>query len=934
MPTFELTDKSGAVYQVEAPNESVAVAAIGHMSGAVPLQPSEPAAQAPAAPTQGSPSVAADVAKSAGIGVVKGGLGLLGSLGDLTDLGAKGIEKASNFVSDRLGVDRYQRPAAPSILQNIPTAGSLQRGVEGVTGEFYQPKTTAGEYAQTAGEFLPGVIGGPEGIASRLATRVAVPAVASETAGQLTRGTAAEPYARIAGALLAPAASSAAVRGVDALRSPIAGMPRASAEHLIAGVQADGPAAVQARLAALGPDATLADAGPALLGKAQGTALNSDEGRSIMQGALTARNEGTNQRIMSDVNRSLGPAEDPQTVTEAIRAHRSAVDNASYPTALGNAPDVQVSHLMDQINEAMKGTPSGTMERRALENLRNMLTTKEVEGTSASAAVPSGAVNSPAASIDAAANEHAVTVAALRSQYGDAVADAFARQNAPAAAAAAPQAMSLLQFIASKGGLAPHPELDALGLTPGRVALIPERRAYGVLNEKGTNLDRMREAAQEAGYLRSSHPDQTTTTRDFLDAVDNELRGQKTFPAGYEGQQTVRETAARSAREQHEHDQFIQGLKDDLRAAGHDEHSPEIQRRAIDLMASKGMDPDTAIDHAMIQLEREASSAPASGFPGDRQSSPAAPVVAPSEQVVPHTDARVLHKVKQELDNVIEYNAPGLGVPAGALQNQQGTLKHFRGLLNRTLEDQVPGYRSANRVSAALAQRAQAVERGTQYLGSGKTTPSPDRFAAEFGQMSPGEQIAFAKGSRGNIERVLGTKANDLQALRGELQGEGGWNTAKLATVHGQDAANELVSSVDRNLKFRDTYNKVVENSQTAQRTAAAKAMKPDPSTETPLFNPNSTLTGMAATLGKKGVQKVIDAILASDPTKHYGEVARALTEQGSARDARLMSIINAIDSRSALTAATSAPVTAKQALIAAILARQAGGTNARDQRP
>jgi hypothetical protein len=163
MPTFELTDKSGAVYQVEAPNESVAVAAIGHMSGAAPMQPSEPApaAVAPQA-TADKPSVAADVAKSGGIGVVKGGLGLLGSLGDLTDLGAKGIEKASNFVSDRLGVDRYQRPAAPSILQNIPTAGSLQRGVEGVTGEFYQPKTTAGEYAQTAGEFLPGLIGGPK----------------------------------------------------------------------------------------------------------------------------------------------------------------------------------------------------------------------------------------------------------------------------------------------------------------------------------------------------------------------------------------------------------------------------------------------------------------------------------------------------------------------------------------------------------------------------------------------------------------------------------------------------------------------------------------------------------------------------------------------------------------------------------------------------
>ena len=64
---------------------------------------------------------------------------------------------------------------------------------------------------------------------------------------------------------------------------------------------------------------------------------------------------------------------------------------------------------------------------------------------------------------------------------------------------------------------------------------------------------------------------------------------------------------------------------------------------------------------------------------------------------------------------------------------------------------------------------------------------SPARFEHEFTQLTPGEQIAFAKGSRGEIERKLGTKANDLQALRSELQGEGGWNTDKLATVHGRE---------------------------------------------------------------------------------------------------------------------------------------------------
>lgn len=164
-----------------------------------------------------APSVTADVAKSGGIGLAKGAIGLAGMAGDLTDIGAKGIEKASNYLSDRLGIARYERPAAPSVLESIPTAASLQKDIEGVTGDFYKPKTTAGEYAQTAGEFAPALIGGPETLGAKLVSRVAVPAAVSETAGQLTKGTAAEPYARAAGALMSPLVTSGLRRVITPL---------------------------------------------------------------------------------------------------------------------------------------------------------------------------------------------------------------------------------------------------------------------------------------------------------------------------------------------------------------------------------------------------------------------------------------------------------------------------------------------------------------------------------------------------------------------------------------------------------------------------------------------------------------------------------------------------------------------------------------------
>lgn len=66
----------------------------------------------------------------------------------------------------------------------------------------YTPRTTAGEYAQTVGEFLPATIGtGPAG----MMMGGVLPGITSEAAGQATEGTALEPFARVVGAL-APAA--------------------------------------------------------------------------------------------------------------------------------------------------------------------------------------------------------------------------------------------------------------------------------------------------------------------------------------------------------------------------------------------------------------------------------------------------------------------------------------------------------------------------------------------------------------------------------------------------------------------------------------------------------------------------------------------------------------------------------------------------------
>jgi hypothetical protein len=82
----------------------------------------------------------------------------------------------------------------------LPGGSDIVRGVENITGQLPKPQTTAGQYLGTLGEFAPTALLSP-GTALQRAAMTAVPAVASETAGQVTKGTAAEPYARLAGAL-------------------------------------------------------------------------------------------------------------------------------------------------------------------------------------------------------------------------------------------------------------------------------------------------------------------------------------------------------------------------------------------------------------------------------------------------------------------------------------------------------------------------------------------------------------------------------------------------------------------------------------------------------------------------------------------------------------------------------------------------------------
>lgn len=144
-----------------------------------------------------------DMLKGAAGGLGRGTSGLVGLPGTVGGLVRSGLSKAG--VSDDTldtGAGLIRKLPGPARMFTGPDGGDVQKAMENYTGPLYQPKTVPGQYASTAAEFAPAaLIPGGGGLAAR-AVNTLIPAVASETAGQMTKGTAAEPWARAAGGVL------------------------------------------------------------------------------------------------------------------------------------------------------------------------------------------------------------------------------------------------------------------------------------------------------------------------------------------------------------------------------------------------------------------------------------------------------------------------------------------------------------------------------------------------------------------------------------------------------------------------------------------------------------------------------------------------------------------------------------------------------------
>jgi hypothetical protein len=173
--------------------------------GAVTLSPGsqQMTDQAQTAMQPAPPSVMLDMANSFTAGLGRGAVQLVGLPGTVDNLITSGLEYSGIMPPLPDGMDNGN-PLSGNALQ-----GYMSTATGGATD--YRGQTTAGEYAGTVGEFLPAALM-PGATVKNAVQFGIVPGLASEAAGQATEGTAYEPYARAAAAILAPLAGPVGAR--------------------------------------------------------------------------------------------------------------------------------------------------------------------------------------------------------------------------------------------------------------------------------------------------------------------------------------------------------------------------------------------------------------------------------------------------------------------------------------------------------------------------------------------------------------------------------------------------------------------------------------------------------------------------------------------------------------------------------------------------
>ena len=145
-------------------------------------------------------------------------------------------------------------------------------------------------------------------------------------------------------------------------------------------------------------------------------------------------------------------------------------------------------------------------------------------------------------------------------------------------------------------------------------------------------------------------------------------------------------------------------------------------------------------------------------------------------------------------------------------RNARAVLTETRKAVDDLLGQAAPGVKELDGMFAELARQSDALDEGGMLLAAGKEARHPSDVVEQMlaGANPQGLAVGpsavpfrLSQGTRAEIDRLFGTKSNDLQALKQAVGGEGDWNRAKLAAVFGPEKADQLLEIIAREMRYK-----------------------------------------------------------------------------------------------------------------------------------
>lgn len=247
------------------------------------------------------------------------------------------------------------------------------------------------------------------------------------------------------------------------------------------------------------------------------------------------------------------------------------------------------------------------------------------------------------------------------------------------------------------------------------------------------------------------------------------------------------------------------------------------------------------------------------------------------------TDPAIAFQTRQAIDGLLTTEADPKVISA---------LTEARQMIDDGLRASVPRIKEIDANYSELARQREALGEGRSIMNNGATAMRPIELdeALRQGALPQGESIGpsgvplrMQQSALGELYRAIGTEANDLNALRKTVRGEGDWNRDKLGMLFGQDRADNVLGAIDRENIFADTANRVTRGSDTAMGRRFTEFL--DEVSKGQEIPSDATLTGTAGRLFKSIMKRMVEGSAESNAGKLAEDIGRLSVATGTTRD-------------------------------------------------